>query len=377
VKRVVKRPGSRGGHVYLNKHGEYVYGTPPVGEAARATADPVARPPAPVVPPDKAAIPHYGEFGEWSPDAAKLYVRQTLAYAPALHRCAARYRAALGQGLKEGLAARYAFRGLRPNEIEDGVAALKRLGRLRAWDDYTRRHDEANPGRSLIPGDPPLQATPFMAAALRAGVPSAVAGRWELLSRIGDSPIEQVNDADDATLAERLLGIPSPEEPVRKGGLFLAKAVMRPGSRGGHVYWANGKLHYGTPPLTHIHARRIGTANLNPSWQAVGRLARRIIERGHRILFRAADGVKHWGQIISASGEVLSVLPDDAAVYDLLHTVCVPVERVLRVIPDKQIAKSEDEDGRPLRKSFGSPAVPDRPADQPAPDFALWAEAEA
>lgn len=375
--RKVARPGSRGGQFYVNAAGAIVYGKQPDGTTRPVAADPTAPPPPPVVPVDKLHIPHYGEFGEWSPDAALLYLRQALVATPALRRVAGRFRMATAQGLREGLAGNFAFRSLQPQEIADATAGLKRVGRLRDWDDASRRERDEEPTR--LPAPNADLSAPFVRAAVRAGVPTPTATRWYALVNSDDDQGTQPDDDADAALAARLLGREPADPPVRKARPLplLMKAVMRPGSRGGHVYWANGRLHYGTPTFGAPAARQSRTPVIKPSWQAVGRVARGIIGKGKRILYTASDGSRQWGDIVSAAGEILSVLPDNAPVYDLLHTVCVPVENVVRVIPDARMEKSRGTEADRLEKSLGGYTVADRQAHESAADFAPWPEAEA
>lgn len=345
--KAVSRPGSRGGSFWIDKQGQVRYGEQPRMSPPVAKRTPVSPESRPAVPTRKLGIPHYAEFGEWSPEATRLHLRGALSYGDAIATICRRYRALSLAGLSPEEAARRACGRLDDDGHQRLTRAIARIGRQRAWDDDGMKRS-GDPEGTAIPA-PQARLTPFVLGALAEGLPLETAQLLaSIVGRAGDLPPGE--NLGHAHLAGSLLERPDLDAALQEapgaapltstvaapslGKSLLLKAVMRPGSRGGHVYWWHGKLRYGTPPLWHPKGKQIGSADIKPTWLAPGRLARRILAVGHRILYLGADQRKKWGEVIAASGEMLSVLPDDAQVYDLLHTVVVPAERVLRVVPD-------------------------------------------
>lgn len=358
----VKEPGKRGGSYYLNGRGRLRYGRPPEAAPPPPEGD-TPRPK--LVPPDIKDVPHAARFGRHSPEATILHLRQILLYGDQIVRIAYRYHHYAAQVADRTItpreAARRACRMLDGGDFDRTVKALRQLGHLAEWDSHQARKRELdhNEWPKVLP-----RSSPFVAGAMAAGFPAdaaAILGGVALrFAAWGDSGALEEDDAHN-DVAKRLLTRPEAEGDIAKSQPLLVKAtlgsVMAPGSRGGHVYWKNGKLRYGNPVPPSPRARAAGGLAGNPQWAAPGDTAVRIMRIGHRILYRNGDGEREWGKIISAFNEVLSVLPDNAEEYDLLHTVCVPVEKVVRVVPEGE----SDEEGyrvelqRPpdeLQKSF-------------------------
>jgi hypothetical protein len=359
----VQHPGARGGQFWIDENHNIRYGQRPTGER---------KPQYPAVLPrqDEAQPPaaeglegqaHHQEFGPWSEHATEVYLRQALRFAPCLTNVIDRY---LDMVSRYGLgAAAEAMKLVAPEDVPAATAALGRIRRLARWDRYGRVREQGT-GTPLPSGnDPSPQSTatnPFVRAAMNAGMPQDAALLWQQLA------LRAMNRNQSGDLAGVLLAKHDDDPRL----IWLAKAVMRPGSKGGHIYWKDGRLHYGIPsPPAHLKARGGGAVGqVSPPGPSA--LALALMRRGKRIEYTNSAGVKVWGDIVTAVGDILSVIPDDARSHDLLHTVAVPVQAVLRVRPDEdQRAASE---GARLEKSDGDQAhqpLADQPDHGAAEDF--------
>lgn len=359
----VEKPGSRGGKFWIDEHNQIRYGQRPTGARGRIPdAQPVTAPP-PTLPPVAGLEEQPGaqEFGQWAPDGVKIYLGQALRYAPCLARIIERY---LDMVSRYGVgAAAEAFKQLTPEDVPAASAALGRIRRLAHWDRYGRVRNEGE-GTALPTGadTDPLNTlrNPFVKAAMAGGMAKADALLWQQLAlrcmTEGKADLSGALDVEGSLLAKS-----------HQTWRFLAKGVMAPGSRGGHIYWKNGRLHYGIQTVAPKRTRK-SDLRANPKWQGPSALAQALMRQGRRVQWRNVAGVKVWGDIITASGDMLSVLADDAQPYDLLHTTCVPVQAVLQVRPDAD----DPSGGGPMEKSHeqatalaGHP-LGDRPDDREA-----------
>lgn len=336
----VQHPGARGGQFWIDENGGIRYGVKPRGEP-RAQYPPVLQTPEPTAPPVQGSEGHPGhqEFGPWSEHATTVYLRQALRYAPCLVNVIDRY---LDMVSRYGLgAAAEAMKLVAPEDVPAATTALGRIRRLARWDRYGRIQQQGT-GTPLPSGVDPnprsTAASPFVRAAMNAGMPQDAALLWQQLA------LRAMNRNHQGDLADVLLAKNLPE------AIWLAKAVMRPGSKGGHIYWKNGRLHYGipTPPPVHVGRATGGIGRMAPPGPS--RLALALMRQGRRVEYTDHGGARVWGEIVTAVGDILSVIPDDAAHYDLLHTVCVPVQSVLAVKPD---ADQRRERSGALEKSLG------------------------
>lgn len=365
IMRGPKHPGDRGAQFWVNGRGRIRYGQAPDTTVTPSLVD---APTPPDIPASKEGIPHWARFGDHSPEAALLHLRSTLLYGDQIVRVAYRYRqyaARIADGtLSPREAARRACRLSDGGDLERLGKALQQLAKLSQWD----RHGTATAG--LAPNDWPRplpDSSPFVGGAVAAGIPQQVAPLLGAIClRFAAWGPDDAGTEDDAhnEVAKRLLTKPEAEADRPRSLMLKATIgpVMRPGSRGGHVYWHNGKLRYGTPQPSAPRVSSAGTAAGDEQYAAPGRMALRIMRIGHRVLFRDSVGVRRWGKIISAFGEMFSILPDDAEQYDLLHTVTVPVERVVRVVPE----------GEGDREAYRVEAAPDDADIQKSLDLEPW-----
>jgi hypothetical protein len=323
----VMHPGARGGRFWIDEHHNIRYGERPQGAAHAQYPAALPRPEEPAPPPaagleDQA---HHQEFGRWSEHATEVYLRQALRFAPCLTNVIDRY---LDMVSRYGLgAAAEAMKLVTPEDVPAATSALGRIRRLARWDRYGRIQQEGT-GTPLPSGtDPAPQSTaasPFVRAAMNAGMPQDAALLWQQLA------LRAMNRNHSGDLANVLLAKAADAPHL----LWLAKGVMRPGSKGGHVYWKNGRLHYGIPTPAPARARHGGGGGTQAAPPGPSALARALMRQGRRVEYTNAGGVRVWGEVITAVGDILAVIPDDARHYDLLHTVCVPVQAVLSVKPD-------------------------------------------
>lgn len=360
---VVQHPGARGGKFWIDANGNTRYGEQP-GMTPRAAATP----PVPIPPAEGMADhPDHNEFGAWSHDATSVYLRQALRYAPCIVNIIRRY---LEMVSRYGMgAAAEAFKLMTPADVPPATAALGRIRRLARWDRFGRVKAEGT-GTPLPSGhDANPQATardPFVRQAMQAGMPQDAALLWQQIALRAMNRNRSGVDFSDLLLEK------SRDTAIWAGALLLRKAVMNPGSRGGHVYWKNGRLHYGYPTGP-VHRHRKG-GGVPPGNQPPGPspLALALMRQGRRIQFRDLSGKVAWGEVITATGDMLAVAPDDAPVYDLLHTICVPVQAVLKVERSPQ----ERDEQQQVAKSLGGDAVADQPGDGAAEDDSCWPQAD-
>lgn len=355
----VRSPGSRGGKGYYDEHNIWRYGQRPTG--ARRQQYPASSPEQPAPPPPPAEgmeeHPAHREFGRWSPDATKVYLTQALRFAPCITNVIDRY---LDMVSRYGLgAAAEAMKLVAPEDVPAATSALGRIRRLARWDRYGRilSTGGSTPLPSGVDPDPPsTAANPFVRAAMNAGMPQDAALLWQQLA------LRAMNRQHTGSLEDVLLAKHADDPRA----IWLLKAVMKPGSRGGHVYWKNGRLHYGIPSAPAARARGgSGGIDRNPP-PGPSRLALALMRQGRRVQYTDHSGARAWGDIVTATGDILAVLPDNARPYDLLHTVCVPVQAVLKVRPDRD---DQEQTGQIMEKSDGNTEAPlgGQPTD-PQPD---------
>lgn len=361
----VANPGSRGGKFWVDERGQVRYGQRPTG--ATRPLPPPQQPHTPPAAEGLADHPSHQEFGAWSKEATKVYLGQALRFAPCITNIIERY---LDMVSRYGMgAAAEAFKAMTPEDVPAATVALGRIRRLARWDRYGRVKAEGE-GTS-IPSirENDVMSTvrnPFVQAAMRAGMPQDAALLWQQIALRALNRHKQGMSYADLLLSRQ------PEERA----LWLAKAVMKPGSRGGHVYWKNGRLHYGIPgPPAHRRATVGPGVKQNPP-QGPSPLAVALMRQGRRIQFTDSSGTRAWGEIITATGDMLAVLPDSARPYDLLHTIVVPVDAVLKVTnaeseDDDEMEKSDGETG-----PIGGLAVDHQPRDRQAEDYSCWPEAD-
>jgi hypothetical protein len=351
----VLHPGARGGRFWIDEHHNIRYGERPQGSPRPQYPPVLPRQEEEAAPPPAEGLAgqaHHQEFGRWSEHATEVYLRQALRYAPCLTNVIDRY---LDMVSRYGLgAAAEAMKLVAPEDVPAATSALGRIRRLARWDRYGRVQEQGT-GTPLPSGtDPAPQSTaasPFVRAAMNAGMPQDAALLWQQLA------LRAMNRHRTGDLASVLLA-KSADAPR---AYWLAKGVMKPGSRGGHVYWKNGRLHYGFPTVAPGRVRRgPGTVDKETP-PGPSALARALMRQGRRVQYTNAGGVRVWGEIVTAVGDILAVIPDDARHYDLLHTVCVPVQAVLQVRPDDD-QRRQRETG--LEKSRADTADDARQADE-------------